>query len=191
VRLRNQRDVLTRCHELAGEVRAALPLLPAGGSDPDVVDAVWGAEALGTLLWALRLAPMRAYDDTFDPASLLEVQLDEAHLRGAGEIDRAREEARLWHWRARTALVQDDPAVELPAPWTSFAELVAATATQGHARGLLPAPLRGDFPAFGTAYRQLASELQAEALSIALERHHALNWLSGLGDSWDDVPVDT
>ena len=32
-------------------------------------------------------------------------------------------------------------------------------------------------------------EQQAEAHSIALERHHALNWLSGEGDDWDDVPL--
>ena len=56
---------------------------------------------------------------------------------------------------------------------------------------LLPAPMRGDFRAYGKVYRHLTPEQQAEAHSIALERQHALNWLAGLGDSWDDVPLDT
>ena len=40
-------------------------------------------------------------------------------------------------------------------------------------------------------YRHLAPEQHAEAHSIAVERHHALNWLCGEGASWDDVPLDT
>ena len=62
---------------------------------------------------------------------------------------------------------------------------------RGFEQGLLPAPMRGDFRAYGKVYRHLAPEQQAEAHSIALERQHALNWLAGLGDSWDDVPLDT
>ena len=62
---------------------------------------------------------------------------------------------------------------------------------RAHEQGLLPLPLRGDFPAFGTVYRELSPELRKEAESIAWERHRALNWLCGLGRSWDDVPSDT
>jgi hypothetical protein len=62
---------------------------------------------------------------------------------------------------------------------------------RGYEQGVLPSPLRGDFRAYGKVYRHLAPEQHAEALSIALERHHALNWLCGEGTSWDDVPLDT
>ena len=62
---------------------------------------------------------------------------------------------------------------------------------RGFEDGLLPAPLRGDFPAYGTVYRQLAAPQRAEAYSIAFERHRALNWLCGEGRTWDDVPLDT
>ena len=41
--------------------------------------------------------------------------------------------------------------------------------------------MRGDFRAYGKVYRHLSPEQHAEAHSIALERHHALNWLCGLG----------
>ena len=62
---------------------------------------------------------------------------------------------------------------------------------RGYEQGLLPSPLRGDFRAFGKAYRQLSEAEHAEALSIAYERHYALHWLCGAGKSWDDVTVDT
>ena len=50
---------------------------------------------------------------------------------------------------------------------------------------------RGDFQAYGKVYRYLSPEQHAEAHSIAVERHHALNWLCGAGNTWDDVPLDT
>jgi hypothetical protein len=62
---------------------------------------------------------------------------------------------------------------------------------RGFEEGVLPAPTRGDFGAFGRVYRQLTPEQYAEARSIAVERHHALNWLCGEGRGWDDVPLDT
>jgi hypothetical protein len=62
---------------------------------------------------------------------------------------------------------------------------------RGYEQGLLPAPMRGDFRAYGKVYRHLSREQHAEAHSVALERHHALNWLVGEGTSWDDVPLDT
>jgi hypothetical protein len=51
--------------------------------------------------------------------------------------------------------------------------------------------MRGDFRAYGKVYRHLSPEQQAEALSIALERQLALAWACGLGESWNDVPLDT
>ena len=62
---------------------------------------------------------------------------------------------------------------------------------RGYEQGVLPSPLRGDFRAYGKVYRHLTHEQHAEALSIAIERHHALNWVCGAGTGWDDVPLDT
>ena len=89
------------------------------------------------------------------------------------------ESARLWHWRARTTELQQQGAIDLPPRYSSFDQLVAATAMRGFEQGLLPSPLRGDFAAYGKVYRHLSPEQHAEAHSIALERHHALNWLVG------------
>ena len=62
---------------------------------------------------------------------------------------------------------------------------------RNHDRGLLPLPVRGDFPAFGGGYRELSPEQHAEALSIAYERHRALNWLCGAGEDLAQTPTDT
>ena len=53
---------------------------------------------------------------------------------------------------------------------------------RGYEQGVLPAPMRGDFRAYGKVYRHLSPEQHAEAHSIAVERHHALNWLAGHGE---------
>jgi hypothetical protein len=185
VKVRGRREVLERCQAL----RAALgDAVEDGGTD---ADALWAGEALGMLLWALELAQLPPYDRPFDPEPLLRVDLDGAELRPDDELARAREIARLWHWRARTAELQAEPDVPLPQQWQSFDQLVGATAMRGYEQGLLPRPLRGDFPAFGTVYRDLSDEQRAEAHNIAWERHRALNWLCGLGKRWDETPTDT
>lgn len=184
-KLRSQRDVIEQCERLRAQLTDALGRLPT--EEPDVVDAVWGGEALGTLLWSLQLAELPEYDTPF-AADSLGAELAGAALRPPGEIELERETARLWHWRARTA--QLDPA-DLPARYASVDQAVASVAMRGHEQGLLPQPLRGDFRAFGKVYRHLTAAEQAEAHSVAAERHRALNWLCGEGATWEDVPLDT
>ncbi|MDX6486817.1 MAG: hypothetical protein QOF43_1970 [Gaiellaceae bacterium] len=188
-KLRSQGEVVERSRALADELRAALAQLPS--DDPAVVDAVWRGEALGTLLWALQLMELPAYDQPFDAEQVAAVDLDQAEIREGEEIELERDSARLWHWRARTTSLQAAGALELPERYATFDQLIAATAMRGYEQGVLPAPMRGDFRAYGKVYRHLAPEQHAEAHSIAVERHHALNWLCGAGATWDDVPLDT
>jgi hypothetical protein len=188
-KLRSQGEVVERSRALAGELRAALAKPPS--DDPAVVDAVWRGEALGTLLWALQLLELPAYDQPFEAEQVAAVELDEADLRDAEELELERDSARLWHWRARTTSLQAAGALELHERYATFDQLIAATAMRGYEQGVLPAPMRGDFRAYGKVYRHLSPEQHAEAHSIAVERHHALNWLCGAGETWDDVPLDT
>jgi hypothetical protein len=188
-KLRSQGEVVERSQALGNELRAALAQLPS--EEPAVVDAVWRGEALGTLLWALQLLELPAYDQPFDAEQVGSVDLEEAELREAEEIELERDSARLWHWRARTTSLQAAGALELPERYATFDQLIAATAMRGYEQGVLPAPMRGDFRAYGKVYRHLTPEQHAEAHSIAVERHHALNWLCGAGTTWDDVPLDT
>jgi hypothetical protein len=171
---RRHRDVVERCEALRGETL----------NDP------WSGEALGTLLWALGLAELPPYDTPFETEALA-VGFDGAALRPADELDRERQTARLWHWRARTADLSVDGAPELPERFTSLDQVVAAVAVRGHERGLLPPPLRGDFKANEKIYRHLDAHESAVGHTIAAERHHALAWACGEGESWVDVNLDT
>jgi hypothetical protein len=188
-RLRSRAQVVERCQALRSEVAAALERLPS--QDPAVVDAVWRGEALGTLLWSLGLLELPPYDRPFDTDEVVAANASAGELRDPDELELERDSARLWHWRARTTELQQSGALELPARYASFDQLIAATAMRGHDEGLLPVPIRGDFRAYGKVYRHLTPEQHAEAHSIAAERHHALNWLAGEGTRWDDVPLDT
>ena len=191
LKLRSKKEVVERSVALSEALRDALARAEWDGDDQSVVDAIWAGEGLGMLLWSLELTQLPPYDRPFESRRLLLAELDGAILRPVEEIDRARETARLWHWRARTAVLADAGDVDLPQEWQSFDQLVGATAMRGFERGLLPRPLRGDFPAFGAVYRELSEEQQDEAYQIAWQRHRALNWLCGLGKSWDGVPTDT
>jgi hypothetical protein len=165
---------------------------PAEWDEQELTDALWRGEALGALAWALGLVDeLPGYDEPFDHAALARgIDLAAASLRPGEQIEQARETARLWHWRARTTLLQGEGSVELPERWASFDQLVAAAAMRGYEIGLLPAPLRGDFPAFGKVYRHLDASQHALALSIAAERHLAFEWLVGDGP-WDGTVTDT
>src|SRR4051794_126302 len=181
-KLRSQAEVLDRVRSLQEELRAAIATLPS--DDPAVVDAVWRGEALGTLLWALQLAELPPYDRPFDPDDVAAAALDGAKLREEHELELEQESARLWHWRARTSELQSAGVLELPERYATFDQLIAATAMRGFEQGVLPAPIRGDFRAYERVYRHLTPEQHREAHSLAVERHHALNWLCGLGAWW-------
>jgi hypothetical protein len=170
---RKLREIVERCEALRRET----------ADDP------WHGEALGTLLWALGLAELPPYDTPFAPSALTPDPAG-GELRPAGELDRERESARLWHWRARTAELAENGDAELPERFATLDQAVAAAAVRGHERGLLPPPLRGDFRAHGAIYRHLSPDDVAEAHAIAAERHHALAWLCG-DSPWDDTPLDT
>jgi hypothetical protein len=210
-RLRDQSEAIGRAEALRAVVLAAAgepgpegepPLSPRerqllarpreDWDEQDAADAAWRGEALGALAWALSLEEaLPPYDAPFDHAGLArELDLEEARLRPFEEIDAARETARLWHWRARTALLQEQGTLPLPERWSSYDQLVAAAAMRGFEQGLLPAPLRGDFPAFGKIYRHLAGDQRALAHSVAAERHYALTWLCDTS-AWDEVATDT
>jgi hypothetical protein len=183
--------VVERCRALQAAVRAGLAHADSGSREPDVVKTVWQGEALGTLLWTLELAELPPYDRPFDSHAVARTDLAGARQRDAQDVDLERQSARLWHWRARTTALQHADDVELPPRYASFDQLIAATAMRGFEQELLPPPMRGDFPAYGKVYRHLSPEQLAEAQTIAAERHHALNWVCGLGRQWDDVPLDT
>src|SRR5512133_3292618 len=122
-KLRSQGEVLERSRALQAELRDALERLPS--DEPEVIDAVWQGEALGTLLWALQLVELPPYDKPFDSEEVAGAPVQNASIRDEEEIDLERQSARLWHWRARTSALQAAGSVELPERYATFDQLIA------------------------------------------------------------------
>jgi hypothetical protein len=123
----------------------------------------WRAEAMVSLLWALKALPempsLNAKFDVFDVAAIQAALKDplafvsSAQLRDSHEISDMEENLCHQHWRVRDA------------------ELV------GLGKYLEPEP--GDPP---------MEELNP---GIVYERRYGLSWLVGWGEDWDHVPMDT
>lgn len=164
----------------------------------ELIDSGWRANSLGVILWALSLFDeMPPWDRQFTPQETIRTLnlfapigafLEKARLRSDDEIDRMRGLAALWHWRAdakRRAEACD------PQEAKQLADETKRAAAEADERGDIPELIDGDFPAFGKSYADLSPEEYSEANSIAVERHHALNWLCGYSADWDLVPTDS
>ncbi len=167
-----------------------------------LIDHMWLSESAVCLLWALgyvdRLPP---YDQKSDPSlanqlpreSMKDLEAKVA-LRPASDIRRQRDSAELWHWRSRTRRLQEDGSLAARLPkGQSINDILRLTGEKAAADGLFPAPVDGDFPAFGKAYREISEPEYFLATSIAIERHRAFNWLCGQapGNIWAQTPTDT
>lgn len=147
-------------------------------TDEQRIAAASRAESLGVLLWALQIVdvipPWDEPFDTVEEAPLgenVEELLERANLRPLDEIERARDIADLWQWRA-AASSQD-------------IDILGGTARAAYEAGDILAPIDGDFPMFEKAYRDLADDESALARTIAAERRQALAWLCGQIGSWE------
>lgn len=172
-----------------------------------LTDAFWRIESIQALMWCLgQIEAMPLYDRRADDVILREPKfwtswsfLDEARLRPQAEIEAARDEAELWHWRSRTReLIEsgadpwnDPTSKERPADrLDGIVRLVA----QKLAGEVPPKPtIDEDMPAMGKAYRDLTDDEWADVRSITIERHLALNWVCGYAPNnyWELTPTGT
>jgi hypothetical protein len=162
------------------------------------LDCFWSAEGLGVLLWALGKEEMRPWDASFPPQGDLltngglyqdpAVFAAEARLRPASELDSMRTIAEIWNWRARTERLIRGGKTRAQ---YDLRAISTDSANRGYGEGLLPPPINDDFPVYGVGYRDVDERQQIELASIAQERHRALNWLCGYGESWDNTPTGT
>jgi hypothetical protein len=171
------------------------------------VNATWRMEAAQVLMWALGLMPrLPPYDTQANHDLLKQIPtgdirrfVSSARLLSESEIDRARDDAELWHWRSRTRQLVEDgeefPANEQSraAGFSTYDDIVRFTARKLAQESRIVAAIGEDFPAKGKAYRKLSSEEWSEVRSITMERHFALNWLCAYapGNEWDETPTDT
>jgi hypothetical protein len=168
----------------------------------DLIDANWLPESIVCLLWALGyISDLSAYDQRVDqgltnklPTSEpVKILVKKAALRTRESIDKQRDLAELWHWRSRTRqLLESGQTFTLPKDMT-IDKVLQITSAKAAKDGVIPSPIGSDFPAFGKAYRDLTDEEYSLATSIAMERHHAFNWLCGFapGNHWAETPTDT
>ncbi len=171
------------------------------------VNATWRIESAVVLMWALGvIRHLPPYDIPASHDLLKEIPSNDdarrfvssACLREESEIDRARSDAEWWHWRSRTRQLVEEgrefPADERTraAGFSTYDDVVRFTAKKLAKEGRM-VPIAEDFPARGKAYRELSAEEWAEVRSITIERHFALNWLSGYApyNRWDETPTDT
>ena len=142
-----------------------------------------------------------SYDREADPtlASRLRSEsipelIRQARLRPRREIEKQRQIAELWHWRARTRRLQELGHFngQLVSGRT-IEQIIERTATKGARSRRLPEPIARDFPAREKPYCELSSDEFATVTSIAQERHKAFNWLCGFSPTgrWADTRTDT
>ena len=183
------------------EERNFMEAEPAEVTQQEFVDAIWRAESIVCLLWALGfVSELSTYDQQANPelTNKLPVEpagvlIKKATLRPQELIEKQRNLAELWHWRSRTRQLQESgEEFALPEGMTIETVLQEASA-KAAADGVIPTPIKGDFPAFGKPYRDLTNQEYSVATSIAMERHRALNWLCGFapGNRWAETPTDT
>ena len=166
------------------------------------IDASWLAESIVCLLWALHIVPeLPLYDQEASheevkmlPAISIKDLIKQARIRSPKDIKKQRDIAELWHWRARTRMLQEEGQLRgRLLGGQTIEQIIEFSASKGAENGDLPRPIGADFPAMGKPYRDLSFEEFAMVTSIAQERHKAFNWLCGLSPSgrWADTRTDT
>jgi len=172
-----------------------------------LTDAFWRIESSQALMWCLgmidALPPYdaRANEEIFKSPAFQDYDqlLRDARLRPEAEINSARDEAELWHWRSRTReliesgsyppshpMFKDQPYDTLDGVVRLVAQKLACETP--------PKPtIDEDFPANGKAYRDLTNDEWCDVRSITIERHLALNWVCGYGENnrWELTPTGT
>lgn len=163
----------------------------------DCLNLSWQSEALAALLWSIGVRDFLSSGLESELASLLQAVphpwdrvsgwVQQASLRPESDVARERELADVWYWRLGTEIerrgAQGDEhfAYEL-----AIQEVVAEASAAGY-----PVDAgRGDFLVLRRLVRDLGSDELIKLAAIAEERLRALNWVSGFGSSWDDVPLE-
>jgi len=155
------------------------------------VDAGWRCEGLVVLAWALGSRDLPDHDESVHPKEVADILgfLDAAPsalgmptLRPQSELQRCSDLFFALHWRLR-----EFSRYRKPIDFASFARTVWFGPLEiGDLR------LVDDDLAIGYLPVSAAPEAEfSRCLSIAMERHQAVNWLRGYAEVYSEVPTNT
>lgn len=161
-------------------------------SPQDVANGSWRSEGLAVLAWALARNELPAHDVMVDPSAaansvlfLAEDALDRRHelrLRSADELAKLSAVQLALHWRLREFSLRATPL-----DFRKFVE----TAWFG------PLSIEGvelaenDLAIDGVPLSKAPVDRFQQCRSIAMERHQAINWLSGWDEIYSEVDTST
>jgi hypothetical protein len=187
--------------EMEEDERAFIQAPPGEMAPQQQVDAIWLAEPVLCLRWALgHFQDLPSYDQQASeelmkgaPGETVRDLLNGSRLRAAAEIDRQRDLAELWHWRCRTRqLTESKKMPEEIAGGMTIEEAIREAATRGGEEFKFTV-IGDDFAILGRPFRDATEEEFSVVLSIARERHKAFNWLCGYAPAncWSKTPTGT
>ena len=164
---------------------------PLGKLEPQArINGTWLCEALAVLAWALGRFDLPPYDQeavAADAAQSIGFLKDTTvlacpQLRSRSDLDSYGDHIWTVHWRLREYSLRPCPI--------DF-EKVAETAWFGPMCLDRIRLVRGDMALEEATIDEAPQPLFRKCLSIAQERHRALNWLAGYGDPLSEVDTST
>jgi hypothetical protein len=167
---------------------------PPGNLDQRAtINATWRLEGLAVLAWALGRSELPRYDELVNPRNLLESvgMGDEAvarnllaspTLRRREELEGLRDQIFAFHWRVRNSRLHPGAM--------DFAKF-ARDAWFGPLDIRPFRLLKGDLALGKYPISKAPQEVLGKALSSALERHLAINWLTYGGEVYSETDTST
>ena len=171
---------------------------PLGSIAPEsTIEASWQGEALVALAWAIGVGDMPPVNAISDPRPVIDVVprpwdgiqdwLSDPAIVSESEVIRQRELAEIWHWRVTTEVLRRSrSAVDSQ----DYEEAIRDVAGEALDAGLVTTLRDDDLSVHGQSVKELSGDDIEELVAVTGQRLHALNWLCGFGNSWDDVPLD-
>lgn len=161
-------------------------------SEKFTVNASWKSEGMVVLGWALGLLALPAYDKECEPGDSANrlgflgdrnsTPLAKPHLISAIDIEHWADAYLTLHWRLRQYSLK---------PETIDLESYVESCTWGPLSLAEIQIVDGDLAIAGGRLDRVAEPIFRKTLSIAQERHQALNWLIGEESTYSLVTTDT
>lgn len=163
---------------------------PIGALDQHTaINSTWRLEGLGVLAWALNLVEQAPYDEQVDTGMLLDTLyqaaksiLERPSVRAEEEIDEYGEQIFALHWRLVEFTLNSeviDFAEIIQQPWIGLRDLTAFHL------------VNGDLAIGGQRIDKAQSKAFSQTMSIARERHQAINWLLGHNPIYSEIDTST